>query len=71
MFSCSAEALQMSTTQPGALARIASDMTFAPDSPMLFPCKLEKKNSLSYQQSDVPHEDIPAMLSSIKTKAVV
>ena len=39
----------MSTTQPGALALMASDMTFAPDSPMPFPCKLtSKKQRLAF-----------------------
>lgn len=33
---------QMSTTQPGVLPRMVSDMTFAPDSPIPFPCKLQK-----------------------------
>lgn len=31
---------QMSTTQLGALDRIVSDITFAPDCPIPFPCKL-------------------------------
>lgn len=31
---------QMSTIQLGALDRIVSDMTFAPDCPIPFPCKL-------------------------------
>lgn len=34
---------QMSTTQPGVLPRMVSDMTFAPDSPIPFPCKLQKR----------------------------
>lgn len=32
----------MSTTQPGVLPRMVSDMTLAPDSPIPFPCKLQK-----------------------------
>lgn len=28
--------------QPGVLPRMVSDMTFAPDSPIPFPCKLQK-----------------------------
>lgn len=37
---------QMSTTQLGALDRIVSDMTFAPDCPIPFPCKLWKMKGL-------------------------
>lgn len=43
----------MSTTQPGALARMVSDMTFAPDSPIPFPCKLQKTHvSFKFEQND-------------------